>query len=307
MYLAHPSRELNDLFAHQPYQGQRPANARFLFVGLDANYHLEIEAQPVFQNILEYHRDGVAFWRDKGVHHPFLLPSYFGDGKLYHQNFQRLGVGPQHAHLVSFIELLHVPTVGRSKLVVDDLDEAHLEALAETILEGQATHVFMPDSVVRLMRATGIFPWLPRKPMAVKNSLGMLYQQGPKTVYSHLHFSNWGKFRQRLLLQAAAMRSLLLDEPAVISFLAVDDLSFTDRLKPALDEAQTGGNATELTEVKSCSICGEIFPMEEFCYGNRVKNSYCQSCNRAERAAYKAGGRDGTRLFRESMRSKWQE
>src|SRR5258706_1318579 len=53
MYAAHPSRELNDLFAHKPYQGAAPELATFLFIGLDANYDEQIAEKPIFPKILE--------------------------------------------------------------------------------------------------------------------------------------------------------------------------------------------------------------------------------------------------------------
>src|SRR5690349_6421729 len=100
MYTPHPSRELTELFARKPYQGVAPENATFLFVGLDANYDERIATSTIFSNVLEYHSDGVAFWRAHGVHHPFLLPGYSGDGRVYHRNFARIGFRREHAHLV---------------------------------------------------------------------------------------------------------------------------------------------------------------------------------------------------------------
>lgn len=76
MYLLHPSRELQARFSQRPYQGAEPASATFLFVGLDANYAPSIASSASFSSILDYHEDGVAFWRSHGVHHPFLLPTY---------------------------------------------------------------------------------------------------------------------------------------------------------------------------------------------------------------------------------------
>lgn len=57
---------------------------------------------------------------------------------------------------------------------------------------------------------------------------------------------------------------------------------------------------------KTCSICNASFPLREFTYGNRELRSYCQVCNRAERAAYTQGGREAARAFREAMRGKWK-
>jgi hypothetical protein len=58
-------------------------------------------------------------------------------------------------------------------------------------------------------------------------------------------------------------------------------------------------------ERKSCSICGKTYPSEHFTYGNRENRSYCQSCNRQERAAYSRGGTEAARAFRDEMRRKW--
>jgi hypothetical protein len=92
MYRPHPSAELNAKFAARPYQGVEPSAATFLFVGLDANYSLDLEQSPSFRRVLEYHEDGVAFWQRYGVHHPFLLPEYRGDGRRYHRTFARIGL-----------------------------------------------------------------------------------------------------------------------------------------------------------------------------------------------------------------------
>jgi hypothetical protein len=164
MYEAHPSRELNANFAKRPYQGVEPWSATYLFVGLDANYDPNIERNPIFPRVLQYHEDGVGFWRGYGVHHPFLLPEYTGDGRRYHKAFARIGFGPKHAALVSFVELLHVPTVGRSRLTPADLHSSHLQMLNSAILEGKPEHIFVSASVMRLMHDSKAFPWLSKKP-----------------------------------------------------------------------------------------------------------------------------------------------
>jgi hypothetical protein len=147
MYQFHPSEELTRLFVRSPYQGVEPAKATFLFIGLDANYAPGIEAQPIFAKVVEYHSDGVSFWREHGVHHPFLLPDYSGDGHFYHRTFARIGFTSSHASLVSFVELLHRPTVGRSDLAPEDLEPAHLEMVNAAILHGpRATSSFRPAS-----------------------------------------------------------------------------------------------------------------------------------------------------------------
>jgi hypothetical protein len=110
MYRSDPSQILSTLFARKPYQGASPDAARFLFVGLDANDAADIENSPIFQELLADHEDGTAFWRRHGVHHPFLLPQYTADGRRYRRTFAKIGFRPEHAELVSFIELLHLPT-----------------------------------------------------------------------------------------------------------------------------------------------------------------------------------------------------
>src|SRR5688572_22512192 len=122
MFEAHPSEKLNRAFREKPYQGAEPECARFLFVGLDANYAKDVESSPIFQKVIEYHEDGPAFWQKYGVHHPFLLSEYSGEGKKYHRNFAQIGFGPEQAQDVSFVEALHVPTIQTRNLKTTDLD-----------------------------------------------------------------------------------------------------------------------------------------------------------------------------------------
>jgi hypothetical protein len=91
------------------------------------------------------------------VHHPFLLDGYTGDGRRYHRNFSRIGFLPAHADPVSFVELMAVPTVGRSVLTTSDLSPHHLKWLDSLILEGPARYVFIPDKVAKLMAQAGFF------------------------------------------------------------------------------------------------------------------------------------------------------
>jgi hypothetical protein len=208
MYERHPNRELNASFARRPYQGVEPSSAAYLFIGLDANYDPNIERNPIFPRVLEYHEDGVGFWRRHGVHHPFLLPEYTGDGRRYHKAFARIGFEPKHAALVSFVELLHVPTAGRSQLTPADLSAPHLQILSSVIREGKPQHIFMSASVARLMHSSGRFPWLAKEPTD-SAPLPVLYSRADRKVYLHLHFSNYGKFQKRLEAEATAIASLL--------------------------------------------------------------------------------------------------
>jgi len=108
MYQAHPSQILSELFERKPYQGADPQAARFLFVGLDANYAANIEANPIFPSLIRYHEDGAGFWRESRVHHPFLLPQYTGDRQLSRfptadksQPFADAHTGPVNVYLRS--------------------------------------------------------------------------------------------------------------------------------------------------------------------------------------------------------------
>lgn len=209
MYHLHSSNALIELFVSKPYQGVDPHSAKFLFVGLDANYSDTIESDPIFEKILEYHRDGAEFWRKYGVHHPFLLPGYRGSGRFYHKSFAEIGFGPEHAGLVSFAELLHLPTTGQSKLEIDDLDPAHIRKLASWVLEGDAEHIFFPAGVARLLKRLNLFSWIPKVPLSCEGKLKVLLDRPKKRVYQHLHFSNYGKFLEQKRREATDIRSLL--------------------------------------------------------------------------------------------------
>ncbi len=211
MYNLHPSDQLKKTFFEKPYQGVAPEQATFLFIGLDANYDAQIETHPVFPKIMEYHQDGAVFWQKYGVHHPFLLPGYTGDGKFYHRSFAKIGFMPEHASLVSFAELLHVPTVGRNKIEGNDLDLSHLKRLNTAILEGKAKYIFIPDGVARLMHSSGQFPWLRSRPIGIDCPLAIYYQKPGKTIYKHLHFSNYGKFEEQKRKELAFIGQLLTD------------------------------------------------------------------------------------------------
>lgn len=208
MYERHPSEKLNRLFSEKPFQGAKPEEARFLFIGSDANYAHDIDSSRIFEKVYEYHTDGVAFWRRYDVHHPFLLPEYSGDGRKYHRNFSRIGFTRDDAASISFVELLHVPTVGRNKISPADLSSAHLSWLNSCILDGGSQHILISSGVARLMHQSGLFPWLPGKPVAATEALGVYWRVGSKTVFSHLHFSNYGKFETRLREEAQCIRKL---------------------------------------------------------------------------------------------------
>lgn len=208
MYHPHPSCRLQALFRSKPFQGAVPEDSRFVFVGLDANYAPDIELSDTFPSLLRYHEDGPSFWRSAGVHHPFLLPAYKGDGRRYHLTFSKIGFQPRHAHLVSFVELLEVATCGRSSLTAQDLNPAHTDYLRQVMLGSKAQFVFLPAGVQRLLLATGKFPEL----SAVKRDfagLRVLHEDDDRAVFLHLHFSNYGKFEKQLQEERRGIAQLL--------------------------------------------------------------------------------------------------
>ena len=142
------------------------------------------------------------------VHHPFLLPEYEGGGRRYHLRFAKIGFQPHHADLVSFVELLHLPTVGRSQLVAEDLDPAHLCFLHRAIFGASAQFIFVSAGVLRLMLATGAFRELSAVPRQ-SGALKMLYEDDRRAVFLHLHFSNYGKFEQHLQAESREIAGLL--------------------------------------------------------------------------------------------------
>ena len=211
MYFKHPSLILTEAFVRRPFQGAEPESARFIFIGLDANYDAAIEKSPIFQSLLDYLENGVTFWQKHKVHHPFLLPSYSGDGRFYHKSFASIGFTPELAEDISFVELLHVPTYGKSSLKIEDLNHEHLQRVNNAILRGRGQFIFIPDSVGRLMKASGCFPWLPKKPISEGGPLKVWLNTGSKIVYWHYHFSVYGRFdlaKQKQLRMIATLAGL---------------------------------------------------------------------------------------------------
>lgn len=207
MYQIHPSEKLNGLFENKPYQGAHPFEAKFLFLGLDANYAENIENQNIFEQIVEYHENGVKFWQKYGIHHPFLLPNYKGDGKRFHQNFAKIGFLPCHAAYISFIELLHVPTVGRNRLISKDILSKHIEFLRQAIFKGEAEYIFVTSTAYNLLKTVNGFEAL-KKSFETVTSLRTLYQDEQRKIFQHLHFSNYGKFQQQMTLEAKSIFAL---------------------------------------------------------------------------------------------------
>lgn len=208
MYRIHPSQKLNDIFQMKPYQGCCPLDATFLFIGLDANYAQDIEEQLIFSDLIEYHSHPVEYWKKNNIHHPFLLAYYRGDGKKFHQEFAKIGLSAIYADQISFIELLHVPTVGRNKLDIDDLSTAHLMYIQHAIFSKSKKAIFMSDTVFRLLKKSTLFSWL-KTAYALKGSVLPVFFADGIHVYKHLHFSTYGKFNERKKVEAAAIYQII--------------------------------------------------------------------------------------------------
>lgn len=212
MYHIHQSEALNRLFKVKPYQGVAPEDAKYIFLGLDANYVPDIEESPIYDKVLEYLEDGVGFWKKYGVHHPFLLPGYKGDGQFYHKSFARIGLTTDYADHVSFVELIDVPTYGQSKLIVDDLNHSHVSRIRNAIIDGPTKCVFVPTSVGQLMRKSGVFPELRSQPIPFKEDIQKLKSWGMINnvqLVWHYHFSVYGKFEKSKSLQLREISRLL--------------------------------------------------------------------------------------------------
>lgn len=209
MYNRHPNKLLKESFERKPYQGVKPENARYLFIGLDANFDIDIENSRIFNSIIDYLDDGVSFWENYGVHHPFMLPAYNGDGRAYHRNFSKIGFERRHASDVCFIELLDFPTFGQSKLEIDDLNPLHLKRIDNIVRGGTVNYVFVSPSVGRLMLDSGQFTWMLPTPMPLPSSLRLWGTVGKTQVLWHYHFSVYGKFEQAKRNQLSDIRDLI--------------------------------------------------------------------------------------------------
>jgi len=158
-YGVHPSPELNEIFRRRPFQGQDPEQSRVLILGNDANYSADISAHDFFRRIVEYHADGIRFWRKRGTHHPFLLPEYPFDKRIggvrYHSNFAKMEFSPRDAPHFSFVELLHVPTIGNTgsdqDLFFRLLDRKHLQWLEHLIFSPKPKFVLVNQTLVRMI------------------------------------------------------------------------------------------------------------------------------------------------------------
>ncbi len=192
----HPSPGL--VAAFKGYQGQTPGAARYLFMGLDANFSETIEDEPIFSEILQYLSDGVAYWKEKNRHHPFLSPVYGkGSGYRYHYQFSKLGFTTDDAAKISFVELLSCPTVGKTsvKRFIELIDVEYLRGLDSII--GATSHkksLFIArGAYARLFdigKSFGCFSWLPQRRHFELNTIYSMDIHSSLRVHVIMHFSD---------------------------------------------------------------------------------------------------------------------
>lgn len=196
MYSIHPSEKLIELFRNKPYQCQDPRKAKILFLGLDANFCPNIEDDGFFSYIKEYLLEGVRFWNKYGVHHPFLLDACpRGDGVRYHKQFSKLGLSVNHAKHISFVELLDIPTAGRTnkKKLWSLLNLEYLREFDEILLNENPKLLFVSSGVLRVMKKIKkeqrIFKWIPDREIKGANIIHEVYNENSLKVCYMTHFS----------------------------------------------------------------------------------------------------------------------
>jgi hypothetical protein len=196
----HRSPELVALFKSRPYQGQDPKKASVLFLSSDANYSPKITGHNFFEYILRYHNNSVAFWKCYKCHHPFLLPCYpfnkTKDGVPFHRNFSKLGLGPEHAKHISFVELLNIPTQGSKSKSINSfyqlLDLEHLKDIESLLFEGNHKICFISRGVLQDIKKIKktyppLFNWLEYDPASKEQYSQSINGNTIREIY---HFSS---------------------------------------------------------------------------------------------------------------------
>jgi len=184
----HQDYEFVKIYRDKPFQGQDPQKAKIIFLGSDANYSPQITSHQFFKSIIEYQKDGVAFWKNNEwkCHHPFLLPNYptgngfdkRKDGVPFHRNFSKLAnygrhkLDPQkYAEHISFLELLDVPTTGNKSKNLHQFDDLlslkHLQNIDNLINSGGQKLFYVSNGVLKdikriinIDRYNDLFDWV---------------------------------------------------------------------------------------------------------------------------------------------------
>jgi len=209
-YGEHGLQKLEKIYRLKPYQGQDPRLAKVIFLGRDANYSRLIGNTEFFRYILEYHNDGVAFWKNYNIHHPFLHEEYpynknrdkrFKDGVKYHQVFARMGLTSKYADYISFLEILNKPTGGntaedKENWFYKNIDDPHIKYLENVFMRSSEKIIFVPKTVIsvdlkKVKKKTGRFAWLLAADReSDKDAPDCILQEGEVSFYKCNHFSS---------------------------------------------------------------------------------------------------------------------
>lgn len=187
--------------AYKGYQGQKPDAAKFVFIGIDANFSPDIQNSPIFKEVLDYLADGVAYWKTNKRHHPFLSPLYKrGIGYKYHLSFSKMGLTCEYADKISFVELLPYPTCGNTSkqfmhLFNDSENVDHLKKIDSWIRSsGNIKDVFISRGVYTKMHNLGkyykCFEWLPDPDNFKLNNIYTFQLDNNKGLRVITHFSD---------------------------------------------------------------------------------------------------------------------
>ncbi len=134
-------------------------------------------------------RLGGQFIVSPDIHHPFMLDNYTGSGYEYHDRFRSIGLKPEHASHVSFVEALDIPTCGSGTPPVRWLRREHLKRLEDWVRKGSARYVFIPSTTVNLLHRAKTFSWLGSTPIGQYRSVPILGELPGKTIFCPYHFS----------------------------------------------------------------------------------------------------------------------
>jgi len=173
----HPSIKIQQIFTKKPFQIQEPEKAKIIFLGLDANLDIDIEKNEIlFNEIIEYFNDGIKYWKMNGYHTPMLKDIYTGNGKRYHRQFCKLGLLPENADNICFLELLNKCTYGNStkntNLFMDLLNSSENKEHLIRIKK-----IFEMENIICISKGV----------KKILNKLGIKVIR--KNIIEHIHFS----------------------------------------------------------------------------------------------------------------------
>lgn len=197
IFQKHPSKMLIIFYNEKSYQGAHPFEANVLFVGRDPNWAINIEELAIFNLVEEYLSDGISFWKKHSIHHPFLDPSYLGEGKKYHKAISRLNLCNSFADKISFIEIIGFPTTGMSstnyklfnEYLLSSENRNHLIEL-DKLFNETGKLIFLSWGLIDYLKfvnkKTGLFQKFNN---VDKNSLIRTDLNKVGNIYFHKHFS----------------------------------------------------------------------------------------------------------------------